>query len=143
MKLLIKSESNPKSMGKMKFYISGKQYLSFASDRLFIFSVFIVLEEMMQINWKSKFKFILKNPQWQLKITKKDWFTEIFKQFWAVIGHTQLDRYWSGYFHKILMEHYCLGKNHTSRTLSIPVAKSQKFFNITGAQKSTSENFWY
>ena len=32
------------------------------------------------------------------------------------------------------MEHYCLGKNHKSRTLSIPAAKSQNFVNFTGAQ---------
>ena len=55
----------------------------------------------------------------------------------------QFDRYWSGYFHKILVEHYCLGKNHTSRILSIPAAKSQNSVNFTGAQKSTSENVWY
>ena len=50
MKLLIKSENCPKSKVKMKFYIFGKLYLSFASDKLFIFSGFIVLQGMMQIN---------------------------------------------------------------------------------------------
>ena len=49
MKLLIKSKNNPKSRVKMKFYIFGKQYFSFASDRLFIFSGFTVLQEIMQI----------------------------------------------------------------------------------------------
>ena len=45
------------------------------------------------------------------------------------------------------VEHYCLGKNHTSGTLSIPAAKSiaavksQNFVNFTGAQKSTQKNF--
>ena len=129
MKLLIKSGNSPKSMVKMKFYIFGKQYLSFASDRLFIFSVFIVLREKMQnsnLFWKI--------PNGTLKLPKK-LFTEIFKQYWAnVIGHMQLDIYWSGYFHKILVEHYCLGKNHKSRTLPIPAAKSQNFVNFTGAQ---------
>ena len=62
MKLLIKVENSPKSRVKMKFYIFGKPYLSFPSDRLFIFSDFIVLQGMMEINQKSKFKFILKNP---------------------------------------------------------------------------------
>ena len=41
------------------------------------------------------------------------------------------------------MKHYCLGKNHTSRTLSIPAAKSQNYVNFTGGQKSTWKNFWY
>ena len=50
MKLLIKSENSPKSRVKMKFYIFGKLSLSFASDTLFIFSDFIVLRGMMQIN---------------------------------------------------------------------------------------------
>ena len=50
MKLLIKSGNSPKSRAKMEFYIFGKAYLSFASDRLFIFSGFIVLQVMMQIN---------------------------------------------------------------------------------------------
>ena len=49
-KLLIKPKNSPKSRVKMKFYIFGKQYLSFASDMLFIFSGFIVLQEIMQIN---------------------------------------------------------------------------------------------
>ena len=62
MKLLIKVENSPKSRVKTKFYIFGKPYLSFPSDRLFIFSDFIVLQGMMEINQKSKFKFILKNP---------------------------------------------------------------------------------
>ena len=50
MKLLIKFENSPKSRAKMEFYIFGKTHLSFASDRLFIFSGFIVLQVMMQIN---------------------------------------------------------------------------------------------
>ena len=50
MNLLIKFGNSPKSRVKMKFYIFGKPYLNFASDRLFIFSGFIVLQVMMQIN---------------------------------------------------------------------------------------------
>ena len=50
MKLLIKSENSTKSRVKMKFYIFGKQYLIFASDRLFIFSGFILLQEIIRIN---------------------------------------------------------------------------------------------
>ena len=37
----------PKNRTKMKFYIFGKLYLSFASDRLFILSGFIVLQGMI------------------------------------------------------------------------------------------------
>ena len=45
MKLLIKLKNTPKNRANF-----GKPYLSFASDRLFIFLGFIMLEEMMQIN---------------------------------------------------------------------------------------------
>ena len=49
-KLLIKSKNNPKNRGEWNFTFFGKQYFSFASDKLFILSGFIVLQGMMQIN---------------------------------------------------------------------------------------------
>ena len=50
MKLLIKSKNSQKSRAQMKFTFFGKPYLSFALCRLLIFSGFIVLQGMMQIN---------------------------------------------------------------------------------------------
>ena len=62
------------------------------------------------------------------------------KAIWAtVISHLRSDRYWSGYFHKIWVEQYCLGENPTSWSLSILAAKSQNFINLTGAQKYIGE----
>ena len=51
----------PKHRTNLKFYISGKPYFSFASDRLFIFSVFIVLNKMMRINKNKNFGFYEKS----------------------------------------------------------------------------------
>ena len=50
MKLLVKRIISPKTgRAKVKFFI-GKQYHTFASERLFIFPGFIVLQGMIQVN---------------------------------------------------------------------------------------------
>ena len=64
MKLLIKSYLLAKKQGKSKILLFiARQFLTFASNRLSIFSGLIELQGMTQV--------ILENQQWQIKITIK------------------------------------------------------------------------
>ena len=69
MKLLIKAYLLAKKQGKSKILLFfGNQYLIFASDRLFIFSTFIVLQVMMKVNWESEFNLFWKINDGSLKL---------------------------------------------------------------------------
>ena len=81
-KLLIESKNSPKTGQKWNFTFCGKPYLSFVSDRLFIFSGFIVLQGMMQINWKSEFNLFWKIHNSILKVAKN----LISRNFYAILS---------------------------------------------------------
>ena len=69
MKLLIKAYLLAKKQGKSKILLFfANQYLIFASDRLFIFSTFIVLQVMMKVNWESEFNLFWKINDGSLKL---------------------------------------------------------------------------
>ena len=55
---------------KSEIYFFGKQYLTFASDRFFIFSGLIVFQGMMQVNLKSEFNLFWKINSGSLKLPK-------------------------------------------------------------------------
>ena len=86
-----------------------------------------------------------------LKLPKKTWFTEIFKQFWVTVSaKLQLDGYEWGYFH-IEMEYYCLDENHASGTLSSRFTGCQNPYQLQNLKIMTTfqghknpheQNFW-
>ena len=63
--------------------------------------------------------------------TKKLWFPEILKQFWATaVAKLQSDRRERGYFHKIWMEYYCLSGNCGSGKLSLKFTRCQNLYEL-------------
>ena len=70
-KLLIKLYLLAPKQDKSKILLfGGKQHLTFASDRLFILSGFIVLQGMVQVNEKSEFNLFWKINNGILKLPK-------------------------------------------------------------------------
>ena len=60
----------------------------------------------------------------------------------------QSDRYERGYFHKIWIKYYCLGKNHASGTLFLNLSgvkihtSCRKFYILEGQKPTHGQTFW-